>query len=137
MGQLTSPQRADRTLEGHLGRAVESIAIRMNRRGFLGGVSKGALVLMVASAGALGLIGSDTKAALACVYCSGCTSACTSQAACCRYTYTNLMDGSTWESDCCYLCSSCGYWNCFTAARTGNQTSVDCGCGCYDCTPGS
>lgn len=69
---------ASRSQNGGMEMAVGWLGDRMNRRGFLGTIGKGAVALTAVATGLFPLpgIGRSVRDALACYFCSGCTGNC-------------------------------------------------------------
>lgn len=78
--------------EEQLGVIAKMLGRHMNRRGFLGTASKGALVVAAAISGVMPF-GSQVQVALACWECEGCTSPCQSGTASCSHNYWHQGSG--------------------------------------------
>lgn len=112
---------------------TEALAYRLNRRGFLGTIGKGALLLAGALAG-IAPIGANMKAALACVNCDGCRGDCR-----CGEDYSDCSanyiyeggNGTVYVRRCTMWCPY--YYYCCFAVMPRGYATITCLCQAYDC----
>jgi hypothetical protein len=72
MGEKGPGANPDRVVQDRWYSLAEMASQRLNRRGFLGVVGKGAVIVAGVLAG-IAPLGANVKTALACTWCDGCT----------------------------------------------------------------
>ena len=101
MGEKNPGANPDRVARDRWYALAEGASQRFNRRGFLGVLGKGAVVVAGVLAG-IAPLGANVKTALACRWCEGCTSSCSQGwARCASYYYETGVQGNyICEVDC-------------------------------------
>lgn len=143
-GPRGAPELRDRRSDW-LRTGAQTLVLRMNRRGFLGTMSKGA-VLVVAAVSGIAPFGSNVRTALAGCTSPACCYGCIGDCTCgpywslCDHTYTFYLPNSSGQlgqsyASCRVNCGNSPFQCCF--AYVPNQDyGYGCPCQALDCTGG-